>query len=113
MSWSCAGRSTRRPPPTGTSAAATPTSPGRARPWGPRRPDAPSPPRPDPPRAPGRAATIPRSRAASAAQVHPLVEARALDRTLDYAVPDALEDAVVPGALVACPLGPRRVLGVV
>jgi primosomal protein N' (replication factor Y) len=45
--------------------------------------------------------------------VHPLVEARALDRTLDYAVPDALDDAVVPGALVACPLGPRRVLGVV
>jgi primosomal protein N' (replication factor Y) len=45
--------------------------------------------------------------------VQALVGARALDRALDYAVPAALEDRVVPGALVACPLGPRRVLGVV
>ena len=32
---------------------------------------------------------------------------------LDYAVPPELEDRAVPGALVACPLGRRRVLGVV
>ena len=32
---------------------------------------------------------------------------------LDYAVPDDLAGAAVAGALVACPLGPRRVLGVV
>jgi primosomal protein N' (replication factor Y) (superfamily II helicase) len=38
---------------------------------------------------------------------------RALDRTLDYAVPAGLDEAAVPGALVACPLGRRRVLGVV
>ncbi|MDX6645829.1 MAG: hypothetical protein QOK40_1556 [Miltoncostaeaceae bacterium] len=44
----------------------------------------------------------------------PLVEARALDRTLDYAVPEHLAGEVGPGSLVACPLGPRRwVLGVV
>ena len=49
----------------------------------------------------------------TAAQVYPLVDARGLDRALDYAVPAPLEDAVVPGALVACPLGRRRVLGVV
>ena len=42
----------------------------------------------------------------SAAQVQPLVEARALDRALDYAVPEALDGAALPGALVACPLGP-------
>ena len=51
--------------------------------------------------------------APAAAQVIPLVEARALDRVLDYAVPAELDDAAVAGALVACPLGPRRVLGVV
>ena len=51
--------------------------------------------------------------APAAAQVIPLVEARALDRVLDYAVPADLDDAAVPGALVACPLGRRRVLGVV
>jgi primosomal protein N' (replication factor Y) len=51
--------------------------------------------------------------AAPAAQVLPLVAARGLDRVLDYAVPDGLSGAAVPGALVACPLGPRRVLGVV
>jgi len=51
---------------------------------------------------------------ALAAQVVPLVEARALDRTLDYAVPEHLAGRVGPGSLVACPLGPRRwVLGVV
>ncbi|MEW6583904.1 MAG: hypothetical protein AB1416_14210, partial [Actinomycetota bacterium] len=47
------------------------------------------------------------------AQVQVLVEARALDRALDYAVPVALDARAVPGALVACPLGPRTVLGVV
>jgi primosomal protein N' (replication factor Y) len=51
--------------------------------------------------------------AAVAAQVVPLVETRALDRTLDYSVPAALEAAAVPGALVACPLGRRTILGVV
>jgi primosomal protein N' (replication factor Y) len=51
--------------------------------------------------------------AARAAQVLPLVAARGLDRVLDYAVPEELSGAVVPGALVACPLGPRRILGVV
>jgi primosomal protein N' (replication factor Y) len=49
----------------------------------------------------------------AAAQVFPLVEARALDRALDYAVPPDLEGRAVRGALVACPLGRRRVLGVV
>ena len=47
------------------------------------------------------------------AQVFPLVEARSLDRILDYAVPPGLEGAAQPGAMVVCPLGPRRVLGVV
>jgi primosomal protein N' (replication factor Y) len=47
------------------------------------------------------------------AQVYPLVEARALDRTLDYAVPAAIDAGAVPGALAACPLGPRTVLGVI
>ncbi len=32
---------------------------------------------------------------------------------LDYAVPEELSGAAVAGALVACPLGPRRILGVV
>ena len=49
----------------------------------------------------------------TAAQVFPLVAARGLDRILDYAVPPQLEGAAQPGALVVCPLGPRRVLGVV
>jgi primosomal protein N' (replication factor Y) len=49
----------------------------------------------------------------AAAQVHPLVEARGLDRILDYAVPAELDARAVRGALVACPLGRRRVLGVV
>ena len=49
----------------------------------------------------------------TAAQVVPLVAARALDGALDYAVPAALDAAVVPGALVAVRLGPRAVLGVV
>ncbi|HEX2503786.1 MAG TPA: DEAD/DEAH box helicase, partial [Miltoncostaeaceae bacterium] len=107
----------RRPPPTGTSAAPTRTSPGRpptsaARPAGgwPRAP------RGATAAAGGAASTAPPRAAAAtgaAAQVHLLVEARALDRTLDYAVPAALEAAAVPGALVACPLGRRRVLGVV
>jgi primosomal protein N' (replication factor Y) len=48
-----------------------------------------------------------------AAQVYPLVDAPGLDRPFDYAVPDALDALIVPGALVACPLGRRHVLGVV
>jgi primosomal protein N' (replication factor Y) len=32
---------------------------------------------------------------------------------LDYAVPVTMDAAAVPGALVACPLGPRTILGVV
>ncbi len=49
----------------------------------------------------------------AAAQIVPLVAARALDGALDYAVPGALDAAVVPGSLVAVRLGPRAVLGVV
>jgi primosomal protein N' (replication factor Y) (superfamily II helicase) len=49
----------------------------------------------------------------AAAQVVPLVAARALDRALDYAVPPGLEARVATGALVAVRLGPRAVLGVV
>jgi primosomal protein N' len=45
--------------------------------------------------------------------VFPLVEARSLDRILDYAVPPGMEGTARPGAMVVCPLGPRRVLGVV
>ncbi len=48
-----------------------------------------------------------------AAQVVPLVTARALDRAFDYRVPEALEERTRPGVLVACPLGRRPVLGVV
>lgn len=48
-----------------------------------------------------------------AAQVVPLVTARALDRAFDYLVPPRLEGDVVVGRLVACPLGRRPVLGVV
>ena len=44
-------------------------------------------------------------------QVHLLVDTRALDRPLDYLVPENLD--VPLGALVACPLGRRRVVGVV
>lgn len=73
----------------------------------PGRPDARSP-------ACGRPAARRRSaRGPAAAQVYPLVEARALDRTLDYAVPPELDHAAVPGSLAACPLGRRTVLGVV
>ncbi|MDH3227385.1 MAG: primosomal protein N' [Thermoleophilia bacterium] len=50
---------------------------------------------------------------ARAAQVRVLVETRSLDGALDYAVPGGLDARAVPGALVACPLGARRVLGVV
>jgi primosomal protein N' (replication factor Y) len=49
----------------------------------------------------------------AAAQVCVLVETRSLDRPFDYAVPPELDEHARPGALVACPLGPRRVLGVV
>lgn len=51
--------------------------------------------------------------APAAVQVHLLVDTRALDRPLDYLVPPELAGDVTPGALVACPLGPRRVVGVV
>ena len=46
-------------------------------------------------------------------QVYLLVDTRALDRPLDYLVPPELDGAIGTGALVACPLGPRRVVGVV
>jgi primosomal protein N' (replication factor Y) len=46
-------------------------------------------------------------------QVAPLVPTRALDRPLDYAVPDDLAGRVAPGSLVATPLGRRTVLGLV
>jgi primosomal protein N' (replication factor Y) (superfamily II helicase) len=46
-------------------------------------------------------------------QVVLLVTTRALDRPLDYAVPEVLHGRVGPGALVACPLGRRTELGVV
>jgi primosomal protein N' (replication factor Y) len=46
-------------------------------------------------------------------QVYLLVDTRALDRPLDYLVPPELDGQVGPGALVACPLGSRRVVGVV
>ncbi|MCB0874065.1 MAG: primosomal protein N' [Thermoleophilia bacterium] len=45
--------------------------------------------------------------------MHLLVRARSIDRAFDYLVPEALRDEVGPGSLVACPLGPRRVMGVV
>ncbi len=48
-----------------------------------------------------------------AVQVAPLVDARALDRLFDYAVPDGLADAVRIGSLVACPLRGGTILGVV
>jgi len=47
------------------------------------------------------------------AQVHLLVDTRALDRELDYRIPPELLDQIELGSLVACPLGPRRVVGVV
>jgi primosomal protein N' (replication factor Y) len=46
-------------------------------------------------------------------QVYLLVDTRALDRPLDYLVPADLAGTIGRGALVACPLGPRRVVGVV
>ncbi len=49
----------------------------------------------------------------SAAQVILLLTTRALDRPLDYAVPEPFAERVRCGALVACPLGRRTVLGVV
>ncbi len=47
-----------------------------------------------------------------AVQVVLLVTTRALDRTLDYAVPPTLAGRVAVGSLLACPLGRRTVLGV-
>ena len=47
------------------------------------------------------------------AQVHLLVDTRALDRQLDYRIPPELVTEIERGSLVACPLGPRRVVGVV
>ena len=47
------------------------------------------------------------------AAVFPLVRTRAFAEAFDYAVPPELEERVVPGALVAVPLGPQTVIGVV
>ncbi len=49
----------------------------------------------------------------SAVQVVLLLATRALDRPLDYAVPPVLAERARRGALVACPLGRRTVLGVI
>ena len=46
-------------------------------------------------------------------QVVLLLATRALDRPLDYAVPEVFAGRAIRGALVACPLGRRTVLGVV
>ncbi len=53
------------------------------------------------------------TRPGHAAQVVLLLDTRALDRPLDYRVPDHLTDLVGVGALVACPLRGRQELGVV
>ena len=49
----------------------------------------------------------------SYAAVFPLVRTRAFSGAFDYLVPAELEGRVVPGALVAVPLGPQTVIGVV
>ena len=49
----------------------------------------------------------------SYAAVFPLVRTRAFAEAFDYAVPPELEARVAPGALVAVPLGPQTVIGVV
>ncbi len=53
------------------------------------------------------------TRPGPAAQVVLLLDTRALDRPLDYAVPDHLAELVGAGSLVVCPLRGRHVLGVV
>ena len=47
------------------------------------------------------------------AAVFPLVRTRAFAQPFDYRVPDHLVAAVEVGSLVAAPLGPRTVLGLV
>ncbi len=53
------------------------------------------------------------TRPGQAAQVVLLLDTRALDRPLDYAIPGALTGTVGAGSLVLCPLRGRQVLGVV
>lgn len=53
------------------------------------------------------------ARSRTVVRVAPLVDARKLDRIFDYGVPEHLADEVGPGALVACPLRGRTVLGIV
>ncbi len=57
--------------------------------------------------------TAPADRSRRVAQVVLLLDTRALDRPLDYAIPEHLADAVGVGSLVVCPLRQRRVLGIV
>jgi primosomal protein N' (replication factor Y) (superfamily II helicase) len=45
--------------------------------------------------------------------VIPLVRAWRLDRSFDYAIPDALASTLAVGSLVRVPLGPRKVRGIV
>jgi primosomal protein N' (replication factor Y) (superfamily II helicase) len=47
------------------------------------------------------------------AAVFPLVRSRAFAKPFDYLLPDELREQVCPGSLVAVPLGPQSVLGVV
>jgi len=47
------------------------------------------------------------------AAVFPLVRTRAFAEAFDYLIPAELEGRVMPGALVAVPLGPQTVIGVV
>jgi len=47
------------------------------------------------------------------AAVFPLVRSRAFAKPFDYLLPDELKAQVCPGSLVAVPLGPQSVLGVV
>jgi primosomal protein N' len=49
----------------------------------------------------------------SYAAVFPLVRTRAFSGAFDYSIPPDLEDRVRPGVLVAVPLGPQTVIGVV
>jgi len=51
--------------------------------------------------------------AGGVAAVFPLLRSRAFAAPFDYEVPADLDAAAVPGALVAVPLGPQTVLGVV
>lgn len=62
---------------------------------------------------PARGARDPPPMTPTACQVLLLADTRALERTLDYLVPAEMAAQVVRGSLVACPLGPRRLVGVV